>query len=159
MVEVKSYLGSINVQSGKNFVLVDEYTGVIKDMKHIDGAIKLIIDGKTIIDQKQWDLVDQLWAYILNGIEQVLSGKKYTSSFPGSSVNLGFNPTISIDMIELTVGDESIIYDTIGLVTALLNGAEECLKELGRIINDSAYYERENHQIQALWLKLKNIKP
>jgi hypothetical protein len=53
MIEIKSYLGSLNIQSGSNFTLVQEYHGSIADPQHIDGAIELTINGQSLISQDQ----------------------------------------------------------------------------------------------------------
>ena len=46
MIEIDSYLGSINVEDGSNFILVCECVGTTKDPRYIDGAIELTIDNK-----------------------------------------------------------------------------------------------------------------
>ncbi len=150
MIEVKSYIGSINIQGGKNFTLVSQYDGAIDDPRHIDGAIELIIDGKYLISQEQWDLVDLLWIYLVNGIESVINGTDYTSSFPDSSVELSFKKIEFQDKIEMTVDDESIVCDRQELINTLLDGAEKCLIELSRLMNDRSFYRSEIEKIQKL---------
>jgi hypothetical protein len=156
MIEITSYIGSINVQSGKNFTLVSEYNGVFKDPRHIDGAIELIVNGKALISQEQWDLIDQLWIYIINGIESAINGKEYIASFPDSPVKLSFKQsTSSPDKIEMTVGEQSITHNTQELVNALLDGAEDCLKEIGRIIKNTNFYQEEIQKIHQIKVNLK----
>ena len=46
MIWIESYLGSINVQNGSNFILVSKYVGVIKNPRHINRVIELTIDNK-----------------------------------------------------------------------------------------------------------------
>ncbi len=150
MIEVKSYIGSINIESGKNFTLIGEYDGAIDDPRHIDGAIELIIDGKYLISQEQWDLVDLLWIYLVDGIESVIDGTDYSSSFPDSSVELSFKQTEFQDKIEMTVDDESIVCDRQELINTLLDGAEYCLIEISRLINDRNFYQVEIDKIQSL---------
>ncbi len=150
MIEVKSYLGSINIESGENFTLVGEYDREIDDPRHIDGAIELIIDGKYLISQEQWDLVDLLWIYIVDGIESVIDGNDYSSSFPDSSVEFSLKKTDFPDQIEMTVDGESIIFDRQELINTLLNGAESCLTELSRLIDDRDFYRSAIEKIQKL---------
>jgi hypothetical protein len=150
MIEVKSYIGSINIQSGKSFTLVGEYDGEIEDPRHIDGAIELIIDGEYIISQEQWDLVDLLWLYIVDGIESVIDGTDFSSSFPDSSVELSLRITESPDKIEVTVDRQSIVCDRQELINTLLNGAESCLTELSTIMDDLDFYRSAIEKIQKL---------
>jgi hypothetical protein len=151
MIEVKSYIGSINIESGENFTLVGEYDGTIEDPRHIDGAIELIIDGKYLISQQQWDLVDLLWLYIVDGIESIIEGKDYSSSFPDSSVEFSLRIESS-DKIELTVDDESVVCDRQELINTLLNGAESCLTELSSLMDDRDFYRSAIEKIQKLKL-------
>lgn len=150
MIEIKSYIGSINIQSGKKFTLVHEYDGRMKDCRHIDGAIELTIDGLVLISQDQWDLVDQLWIYIINGIECVMSKKDYTTHFPDSPISLSFKQIDSPTEIEMIVGQKSIVYNTQELANALLSEAERCLQEIGRIVGDRHSYKEELHKIMRL---------
>ena len=156
MIEIKSYLGSINIQSGKNFILVNDYNGTIKDPRHIDGAIELTINSTYLIGQNQWDLIDQLWIYIIKGIESAIAGREYIASFPDSPVKLSFKlSTSSPDKIEMTVGEQSIIHNTQELVHALLDGAEDCLREIGRIISNTNFYQEEIQKIQQIRIDLQ----
>jgi hypothetical protein len=150
MIEVKSYIGSINIESGKKFTLVGDYDGAIDDPRHIDGAIELIIDGKYLISQEQWDLVDLLWLYIVDGMESVIDGTDYSSSFPDSSVELSLKKTEFPDKIEMTVDGQSIVSDRQELINTLLNGAESCLTDLSRLMNDRSFYRSSIEKIQKL---------
>jgi hypothetical protein len=150
MIEVKSYIGSINIESGKKFTLVGDYDGAIDDPRHIDGAIELIIDGKYLISQEQWDLVDLLWLYIVDGIESVINGTDYSSSFPDSSVELSLKKTALPDKIEMTIDGQSIVCDRQELINTLLNGAEYCLTKLSRLMNDRSFYRSSIEKIQKL---------
>jgi hypothetical protein len=150
MIEVKSYIGSINIESGKKFTLVGDYDGAIDDPRHIDGAIELIIDGKYLISQEQWDLVDLLWLYIVDGIESVIDGTDYSSSFPDSSVELSLKKTALPDKIEMTVDGQSIVSNRQELINTLLNGAESCLTDLSRLMDDRSFYRSSIEKIQKL---------
>jgi hypothetical protein len=150
MIEVKSYIGSINIEGGEKFTLMGDYDGVIDDPRHIDGAIELIIDGKYLISQEQWDLVDLLWLYIVDGIESVINGTDYSSSFPDSSVELSLKKTALPDKIEMTIDGQSIVCDRQELINTLLDAAEYCLTELSRLMNDRSFYRSSIEKIQKL---------
>jgi hypothetical protein len=154
MIEIKSYLGSINIKSGSTFTLVENYTGSIRDPRHIDGAIVLVVDGVAIIGQEQWDLIDQLWIYIVNGLEQVVNGKTYQSSFPDSATELSLQPITTTHQIKMTVGDKSITHNSQELGNALLDGATHCLSELSRIMGKPDAYRDELERISQIRAKL-----
>lgn len=156
MIEVKSYVGSINVQSGSTFTLVNEYTGTINDPRHIDGAIELTIDNYPLINKDQWDLLDQLWMYIVSALENITNRRSYTSYFPDSPTKLSLRP-VPVNMVEITVGDNSITYSSHELGNALLNGAEDCLKELSRIMNNSNLYREEIQKINRVRRQLTDL--
>ena len=157
MIEIKSYIGSTNIQSGRNFILVNDYSGTIKDHRHIDGTIELTVNSTSLFGQDHWDLIDQLWIYIINGIESAIAGREYIASFPDSPVKLSFKlSTSSPDKIEMTVGKQSIIHNTQELVNALLDGAEDCLKEIGRIIANANFYQREIQKIHQIRIDLQH---
>ncbi|SFF40163.1 hypothetical protein SAMN04487969_1349 [Paenibacillus algorifonticola] len=52
------------------------------DFQYLNGAICLKYYGESMLDMRYWDLVDQLWAYIMNLIDAVLQkgeGSEITS--------------------------------------------------------------------------------
>jgi hypothetical protein len=157
MIEVKSYLGSINIQHGSIFTLIEDYTGSVKDPRHIDGAIELTIDGSTLIAKEQWDLIDQLWIYIVNGMESAVNGESYTSSFPDSPTRLSLKPTGTANLIEMTVGEKTISHNIQELGDALLDGAANCLEELGRIMKKTDLYQEELQKINQVRTKLTEV--
>jgi hypothetical protein len=157
MIEIKSYLGSINIKSGSTFTLIDEYVGSIQDPRHIDGAIELVVEGVTIMGQEQWDLIDQLWIYIVNGLEQVVNAKPYQSSFPDSSTALSLQPITAANLITMTVADKSITYNSQELGNALLDGATHCLTELSRIMGQPDLYREELERINHVRTKLTEM--
>lgn len=61
--------------------------------QYVSGAIELIVDGVQIISVAEWDLVDQLWAYIANMIEELPKSGHTSTYFPDQPVELGFRRT------------------------------------------------------------------
>jgi hypothetical protein len=154
MIEINSYIGSINIKMGRKFTLIHDYNEKIKDHRHIDGAIELIVDDLVLISQDQWDLVDQLWIYIINGIECILNKQDYTTHFPDSPIELSFKQTASPAKLKMIVGQKSVVYDTKELAKHLLIGAEKCLKEISRIITDPNLYQKELQKIYQIRVDL-----
>ncbi|MFC7743159.1 hypothetical protein ACFQXA_22635 [Nocardiopsis composta] len=73
-----------------SFVPVGEWDGEFEDPDHIDGAIVLSVDGEVFFDESLWDLVDQLWAYILNMLEELGEKDSAKTFFPDQPVELVF---------------------------------------------------------------------
>ena len=79
-----SNLEKINEEWEKYFIEVSEKNTIAQlsnklDLNYLGGAIYLKYGDEVILDFKLWDYVDQLWAYILNLVEDyVLSGSSET---------------------------------------------------------------------------------
>jgi hypothetical protein len=59
------------------------------DLNYIEGAIYLTYNNQVILDFGTYDLIDHLWAYFLNMIEEFIQNKKYAEmDFPDSSVQM-----------------------------------------------------------------------
>lgn len=103
MFQIKSYLlrpgktienledATINYQ--QYFIDIDdknEMTKIIKniDNNYIEGAIFISYDGKEIMDFRLWDLVDQLWSYIVNTIKMAILNGEAMTFFPDQPVKI-----------------------------------------------------------------------
>jgi hypothetical protein len=73
-------------------VPVEDFTGPILDEDYIEGAIELFVDQKPILSREQVDLVDQLWAYLVEGLEQLAVGREFSTYFPDMPVEIVLQP-------------------------------------------------------------------
>jgi hypothetical protein len=88
MITIESYFCN---SYGDDFVEVTphvEYT--FPDPRHVDGAIELTINGVAIFDKTMWDLVDQLWMYIVNMLEDMKQDDRADRMFPDQSLRFSF---------------------------------------------------------------------
>ena len=76
MTKVQTYL-----RIRDEFVPIDQFRGILPDTFYIEGAIVLSLNGREIFQLKHYDLVDQLWAYIVDGLHAILEGKDYDVFF------------------------------------------------------------------------------
>lgn len=60
------------------------------DPDYIEGAILWSYDGRAILSEKHWDLVDQLWAYFIDGVEAVVKSETFEHYFQISRWKYGF---------------------------------------------------------------------
>jgi hypothetical protein len=89
-------LNDANINPEKYFIDISEKEKILQIIKKIDfdyleGVIYLKYDEEIIFDFKYWDLVDQLWAYFLNMIEEYYKNGYVKYSFPDQPINLFFN--------------------------------------------------------------------
>ena len=115
--EVESYFWVAD-----SFVPIESFHGRFKDEDYIDGAIELKINGKSILSLKHWDLVDQLWAYLLDGAEKLLQGVEFRSYFPDQPLKINLRPTKGHAVV-VTIGETVSTVDSKAFSTALGTGA------------------------------------
>ena len=121
-----------------SFVPVGEWDGEFEDPDHIDGAIVLSVDGEVFFDESLWDLVDQLWAYILNMLEELGEKDSVKTFFPDQPVELVFRRigggrlVISVDTGWRT--KRTLQVDEADFARALLGGAEEFFTGMERLL-------------------------
>lgn len=123
-VEVRSY-----IQAGDTFVPIAQFNGPLEDRNYVEGALELIIDGKTVSDISYNDLIDQFWAYIIGCLEKVVAGERGETFWPDQPIKLAFSPIPANKVLVERSGssdpDVRVVVDTFDLVDALLAGASE----------------------------------
>lgn len=87
MVIVKSFL-----KAGDDLVPVEEFTGSIADEDYIEGAIELSVDNKPILTRAMVDYVDQLWAYLTTGLDEVMAGREFSTYYPDMPLQVVLQP-------------------------------------------------------------------
>jgi len=135
------------------FVSVGEVES-IADPSYIDGAIVLTIDGRKIIDEEQWDLVDQLWCYFVHLIDDVYSNGSGEFYFPDQPLPVR---CVTVDesygaRVVLSVGDKS------SPVTSLIDIRDAFCAEANRVLHilqdacpeNKAAYQTTISQIERL---------
>ena len=118
-VLVKSYFKIDN-----EFVPIHEFTREFSDKNYVDGAITIAVDGQEILTFKHWDLVDQLWCYIAEGLGKVTKGQVFETYFPDQPLLLRFE-MVSPRCMRVTVGHDSYDVDAKAFIFAMKRGAKE----------------------------------
>jgi hypothetical protein len=101
MVSIATYL-----KQGGRLVPIEEFRGPIEDEDYIEGAIELSINGTPLLTTAQIDYVDQLWAYLIQGMaEEVREGQPFSTFFPDCPVEVTLRPeparqriTVGVDL-------------------------------------------------------------
>ena len=71
---------------------VEEFAGPLRDEDYIDGTIEMIVDHKPVLSRQQVDLVDQLWAYLIDGLAELIEGRAFTTYYPDMPVKVTMTP-------------------------------------------------------------------
>lgn len=87
MVVVRSLIKVAN-----KLLPVEEFVGTIVDDHYVEGAIELTIDRKPILRREMIDYVDQLWAYLIDGVSEVVAGREFATGYPGMPIDIVFRP-------------------------------------------------------------------
>lgn len=123
-VEVRSY-----IQVGDNFVPIGQFAGPLEDQYYVEGALELTIDGKMISNLRYFDLIDQLWAYIVQCLEKVVAGQKAETYWPDQPIRLSMTPLpnnkLMIERSGTSDPDVKVVADKLDVIDGLLAGAFE----------------------------------
>jgi hypothetical protein len=109
------------------FVPIEHFKGSLKDDFYIEGAMELMIDDAMISCVRYWDLIDQLWAYIVQGVEKLKAGQKFETYWPDQPIRLAMTPLPSEQLLVERSGtsdpDIKVVVDKYEMIDALLAGA------------------------------------
>ena len=105
-----------------DFVPIEEFSGPVPNKDYIEGAIVCSISGRELFQLKHYDLIDQLWAYIVDGLSKLRDGKDYDVFFPDQPLRLRFK-LISQHCVEVSIGNESKKVDYDAFRSTLKDGA------------------------------------
>lgn len=115
MITAKTY-----IKIKKKFVEFHDFNGKVQDPDYIEGAIELAVNGFTIIDRSMWDYVDQLWAYLTEGVVCVARGEDFKTFFPDQPIEMSF----------ATQGDDVIMAVTVHETVRVVIDRSEFISEM-----------------------------
>jgi hypothetical protein len=58
------------------------------DPRYVEGAVELTVEGVELFGLPEWDLVDQLWAYLCNLLAEFQTKDSVRTGFPDSAIDL-----------------------------------------------------------------------
>lgn len=106
------------------FVPIQEVNTPPYDENYIEGAIVWRIGSAYLLTERDHDLVDQLWAYIVDGLESLIRRGQFETYFPDQPLCLACQ-LISRTKVEVRVGSTRTVVETTLLYRSLLEGAEQ----------------------------------
>jgi hypothetical protein len=118
---VSSYLKDDN----GHYIEIEQWSGRLPDENYVEGWISLSVDGRELLNEGHWDLVDQLWAYLIDGlVESLDSGKAFECFFPDQPLKLRIQPMTWNELV-FTVGEDSTRASKGSFIEAIATGGKE----------------------------------
>lgn len=167
MLKIKSYIKrpeiiiktllDINENFEKIFIDINDENNITKIIKNIDenyieGVIYFEYMGVAFMDFKYWDIIDSLWAYMINSIEECIINGQSEFYFPDQPIKVTIK-TVSKDSLLLSVEAHEIIRLTllkIDFFENVLNEGEKFLKKLQYYLGNRIAYSYELDKIDYL---------
>ena len=127
------------------------------DFQYLNGAICLKYYGESMLDMKYWDLVDQLWAYIMNLVDDVLLKSEGSVYFPDQPVKIIFRQASKDLLIFSVEGSEtsSFVLPKNDFLSALVHGAEQFFTCMTNTFGSDCDYSHELERIDRLKQELQ----
>lgn len=133
-------------RDGKRLVPIDEHHGRLSDERYVRGAIELTVDGTPLMTQAEWDLVDQLWSYLITLAQKVGAGEPASTSFPDQPIDLLFAPNSRGTRVEMRLRysgvDRRVSADRDELLMAIVEAGSAFFEALLRAAPGSAHHWR-----------------
>ena len=146
MFEVKSYLKQEN-----SFIPVSQFNNEISDPDYIEGAIEISLHKKKILTLKNWDYVDQLWAYFVNGLIEISRGIEFKTFLPDQPTRVYFKPDSNLKIVSVTVGKDptnTISVDCEEFMNVMTEEAIRFFKKMNELL--PSRYDYELNQLRIL---------
>lgn len=122
------------------------------DFDYLNGVIILKYFEQTLLDTTLWDVVDQLWAYILNVLDDMLITGYGETYFPDQPVKLCLK-SISENTILYEIESNEylkVVLPKNELIETLLDGADEFFKCMETYFKGRCNYLYEINKIASL---------
>lgn len=148
-------LDEIKFNTEKYFVDINNSKRIVEflsilDFDYLDGAILIRYNDEIIMDSTLWDLIDQLWSYILNLIQEFINTGEAETFFPDQPVKIKLKK-ITKSTVLFSVYNNSWQFDTNSFIKSLLDGAEVFFDKMAIYnINEENYYKDELLRIMLL---------
>ena len=147
MVNVETYikkdkiitsLENINENHSQYFVHCEDKSCLqyIENYDYIEGAITIFCDGVMVLDFSHWDLVDQLWSYIIDAIYELSKGETQVQVyFPDQPLKFEIQ-NVSAYMLLVVIEERKISVNKQEFIVALLENAKLFFSILNKCNNE-----------------------
>ena len=155
-VPLKTYDDFINVNDSSSLLEIE------KDLDdfYLDGAIEIKYKDQIFLDINNWDLIDQLWSYILNLIEEYMQTGKSKVYFPDSPNEIKFERVIKNNMMLSITTDKKrkIVQNEEEMIRVLLRYSKKFFNDISILRDYKKDSLEEIERIEAIEENLNKCK-
>ncbi|MGH9181876.1 MAG: hypothetical protein ACRDY5_09195 [Acidimicrobiales bacterium] len=76
MIQWESYL-----KVEDEFIEIAACSGPLDEPDYLDGFLRLTVDGVAVLDEEHWDLVDFLWDFLVEAMEEMQDADSFVVQF------------------------------------------------------------------------------
>lgn len=137
------------------FIDIDDSKSIINiynrlDLDYLNGAILYKYNNEVLMDFRLWDLIDQLWSYIINLIEDFIDNDIAETYFPDQPIKISISK-VSNSTVLFSVNSKQWQLERDCFLKSLLDGAENFfIKMTTYSKHRNEYYEDELGRIRSL---------
>ncbi|WP_218080640.1 hypothetical protein [Anthocerotibacter panamensis] len=142
------------------FIPVSKYFGEFPDPEFIDGAIEIEFDGELMLSCKDWDYIDQLWGYLINGLFTIAEGKKFNTCLPEQVTELSFQPSNDLKQIKFEVMSSEyhkVIINFGEFVRVMIKEGKAFFKKMSELLPEDKIHKDEYTKLLVLEQKLAHL--
>ena len=99
-VEIRSFM-----KVDGDLIPIEEFQGPIIDRLYIEGAIEMSVGRQTLLSRDMVDYIDQLWAYLVEGLGEVMVGREFSTCYPDMPLTIVLRP--QGDRVAIKVGSRA----------------------------------------------------
>lgn len=128
------------------------------DFDYLEGAIIIKFNDQILMDVTTWDLVDDLWAYILDVIEKVLNTGFGETYFPDQPLRLSMR-SLANDLLLFELDTPIQVKATVpkrDFLLTLIEGAYYFFQKMNESYGNNIDYNDEIEIIESLRTKLSH---
>lgn len=126
-----------------DLVKAEDFQGEFVDLDYIEGSIEMSANGVVVLDRRFVDCIDDLWAYMLEGVAAITLGRDFETYFPDQPIKIKFNNVgsnkISISTCVPKKREIKAVVNFDEFLDALLKGAEEFFNILSVCVGSENY--------------------
>lgn len=142
--------------SEKYFIEIGKIDQIIHglDLNYIEGAILIKYYDQVLMDFQYWDLIDQLWAYFINLISEVILKGEAETYFPDQPTKMSLR-SVSDSIVLFGLQDKRWTLPKNEFFNTLLNEANYFFETMHQH-NMEGKFEFEIQRIQKIKKQLEN---
>lgn len=119
-------------------ISVEKFAGTIPDESYVEGWIDLKVDSQHILTSDHWDLIDQLWAYLVDGVTTIEhESDKWDTSFPDQPLRLALQ-RFPDGSLKVSLGESESTVSYRSFRNCIANGGLQFFQRLKDLMPDSS---------------------